>query len=128
MPHSQTYPSPYIRTHLESPDGSLGFSPFSICSIMSSNDLVTFSLYRALASVKAHLNFSASSLPFSTVTWRCSGRRSLLLPTMVIGTHSVPYEAVRAARLPRGNCARPIGFSTYQMIQDLVLDDLNHLE
>jgi hypothetical protein len=47
---------------------------------------------------------------------------------MVIGTHSVPYEAVRAARLPRENYARSFGVSTYQMIQDLVLDDLNHLE
>jgi hypothetical protein len=52
---------------------------------------VTFSLKRALASVQAHLNSSARARPDSLVTWRCSGRRSDLLPTMTRGTVSVPY-------------------------------------
>lgn len=84
----------HMTAHLLPPVGSLGFCDFSICPIMSSNALVTFSLYRALASVHAQAHFSASCLPSSGVTWRCSGRRSLLLPTITTGTHSVPYVQV----------------------------------
>jgi len=90
-PSQANTPHHIISQVFPPPVGSLGFWAFSICPIMSSNALVTFSLNRALASVLAHLNSSASFLPSSTVTWRCSGRKSLLLPTMTMGTHSEPY-------------------------------------
>ena len=121
------FPFPHIRIHLESPEGSLGFSPFSICSTISSNALVTFSLYRALASVKTHLNFSANSLPCSAVTWRCSGRRSLLLPTIVIGTQSVPCEIISNLCL-ESNVKGESRFPSYQVVQDFILDDLHHFK
>lgn len=81
----------HIKTHLLPPTSSPGFCVFSICPINSSNALATFSSYLALASVHAHLNFSQSAFPSSGVTCRCSGRRSDLLPTMQMGTESVPY-------------------------------------
>jgi hypothetical protein len=82
----------YMTRHLLPPAGSLGFWLLSISWIIRSNALSTFSLYRALVSVQAHLNSAASALPSSGVTWRCSGRRSDLLPTMTMGTQSMAYK------------------------------------
>lgn len=81
---------PHITTHLLPPGGSLGLLDFSISPIIISNDFDTFSLYLALASVHGHLNSSPSFLPCSDVTCRCSGRKSDLLPTMIMGTQSAP--------------------------------------
>lgn len=92
-PHTHTHTKRpcYMRAHLFPPAGSPGFCPRSISPIMSSNAFATFSLYRALASVHAHLNSSPSARPSSLLTWRCSGRKSALFPTMTMGTESVPY-------------------------------------
>lgn len=79
-----------MRWQLLFSGASPGFCDFSIWPMSISNALPTFSLYRALASVHPHWIFSESFCPSSAVTWRCSGRRSLLLPTMTIGTDSVP--------------------------------------
>ena len=76
--------------HLPPSAGALGFCDFSISSMSSSKALATWTSYRALASVQAQPNLSASFLPSSVLTWRCSGRRSLLLPTMQMGTFSLP--------------------------------------
>lgn len=81
---------PHITTHLLPPGGSLGLLDFSISPIIISNDFDTFSLYLALASVHGHLNSSPNFLPCSDVTCRCSGRKSDLLPTMIMGTQSAP--------------------------------------
>ena len=81
----------HITAHLLPPVGSLGFCDFSISAIMRSKALDTFSLYRALASVHTQRNSSAIFFPSSAVTCRCSGRKSLLLPTMTRGTQSAPY-------------------------------------
>lgn len=80
----------YITMHLFPPVGSPGFWDFSTSAIINSNAFDTFSLYRALASVQAHLNSSANALPSSGCTCLCSGLRSLLFPTITSGTHSVP--------------------------------------
>ena len=78
----------YMTMHLLPPVGSLGFWLRSTSPMTSSKLLITFSLYRAEASVHAHLNSSARAFPSSGVTWRCSGRRSDLLPTTTRGTQS----------------------------------------
>lgn len=80
----------YMTRQLLFSGASPGFCDFSICAIKSSNARPTFSLYRALASVHPHWIVSDSFLPSSGLTCRCSGRRSLLLPTMTMGTDSVP--------------------------------------
>ena len=84
--------SPHISSHLPLSVGVLGFWDFSTSSMSSSNALETFSSYRALASVQAQPTLSASFLPSSELTCRCSGRRSLLLPVMQMGTLSVPCK------------------------------------
>lgn len=71
---------------------SPGACAFSISAIISSNALATLVSYAALASVQPHCSLSPSLRPSSTLTWRCSGRRSLLLPTMTMGTDSVPWR------------------------------------
>ena len=80
----------YIVIHLLPPVGSLGFWDFSTSVIICSNALVTLVLSRALASVKAHLNSSARSRPSLMGTCLRSALRSLLLPTMTMGTQSAP--------------------------------------
>ncbi len=82
---------PHIIAHFPPSWGSLGFCDLSTWASSCSKALVTFWLWRALASVKEQLNLSASFLPSSALTCRCSGRRSLLLPTMTSGIHSTPY-------------------------------------
>ena len=81
---------PHMMRQLLFSGASPGFCDFSIWAISSSKARPTFSLYRALASVHPHWSFSDSFLPSSALTCRCSGRKSLLLPTMTIGTDSVP--------------------------------------
>ena len=80
----------YITPQLLFCGASPGFCDFSICAIMSSNALATLLSYAALASVHPHLNFSDNLRPSSRLTCRCSGRKSLLFPTITIGTDSVP--------------------------------------
>ena len=80
----------YITEHLLPSGGWFGFWDFSTSPMIRSNALATLSLSRALASVQAQLNSSASFFPSSGVIWRSSGLRSLLLPTMTSGTHSEP--------------------------------------
>lgn len=93
----------YYMTEHDFPSwASAGFWDFSICPIRSSKALETFSLYLALASVHPHWYFSDSLLPSSAVTWRCSGRRSLLFPTITIGTVSVPCSIVSTEQGKRG--------------------------
>ena len=96
----------YIIEQVRPPVGSLGFCAFSTSAIMSSNALVTFSLYRALASVQAHRNSVPSCFPSSIDTCRCSGRRSLLFPTMTRGTHSAPYDDRSASQRLGGMASR----------------------
>lgn len=88
---TRVYESVYMTMHLLPPAGSPGFWLFSTSAIIKSKAFWTFSLYRALASVQAHLNSAARAFPSSGVTWRCVGLRSHLFPTMTRGTHSVPY-------------------------------------
>ena len=83
----------HIRTHFPPPVGWLGFWDFSISPIICSKALATLVFNRALASVKLQLNSSASFFPSSTGTCRCSGLRSLLLPTITSGTQSAPCQA-----------------------------------
>lgn len=80
----------YMTRQLLFSGASPGFCDFSICPTRSSKARPTFSLYRALASVHPHWSLSDSFFPSSGLTCRCSGRRSLLLPTMTMGTDSVP--------------------------------------
>jgi len=96
MPETPSYhptsmtSSSYITLHDFPPGGASGLLDFSISPIIRSNAFVTCSLYRALASVHEHLNSSPKSRPCSAVTCLCSGRKSDLLPTMMIGTQSAP--------------------------------------
>ena len=83
----------HIRTHFIPPVGRLGSFDFSISVIICSKALATLVFNRALASVKPQLNSSASFLPSSTGTCRCSDLRSLLLPTMTSGTQSAPFQS-----------------------------------
>ena len=111
-----------MTTHFVPPVGSPGFCDFSTSAIMSSKAFETFSLYRALASVHAHLNSSARALPFSGWTCRCSGLRSLLLPTMTMGTHSVPLKFPVSIVYGQWNVV------THQMIEDFIPDNSRHLK
>lgn len=80
----------YIKAHLFPPVGWDGFWDFSICPIIKSNALETLKSRKALASVKAQWMSSANCRPSSRETWRCSGFKSLLLPTITKGTSSAP--------------------------------------
>lgn len=85
----------YISTHPfpPAPAGALtptsGLTLRSTSPIMTSNASPTFWLCRAEVSVKPHLKDSARARPWAVVTWRCSGRRSDLLPMIVKGISCV---------------------------------------
>lgn len=78
----------------EEPLAESGLSSFSISATTSWKALMTLSLCFADASVHAHPSLRARALPSSWVTTRWFSR-SLLLPTMHIGTLSTPeYERI----------------------------------
>ena len=123
---------PYMSLHFEPPDVSLAFCGFSISAIISSKALETFELSRALASVKLQRNSSASLAPSGAGTCLCSGFRSLLLPTITSGTQSAPCFCDQTQRPSSGIRPRmkPISMerASYQMIENLVPDNTNHLK
>lgn len=81
---------PYIRMHLPLPAGAVGFCMRSISSMSSSKAFATLTSNLALASVQGQPSSAAMRIPSSFCTWRCSGRRSVLLPIITIGTFSEP--------------------------------------
>jgi hypothetical protein len=96
---------------------------------MSSKALATLVSYAALASVHPQSSRSDNLRPSSKLTCLWSGLRSLLLPTMTMGTDSVPCGQAELALVDfKRRKQRSDVLLSYQVIQYLVADDLHHLE